>query len=111
MLTPSKLVKIITYCPKKSAEAVRLAIGQAGGGKIGNYSNCAFLSAGEGYFLPLDGAHPALGKIGKIEKVKEIKIEFVCEEEKIKDVIAAIKSVHPYEEVVIEILPLLNYEQ
>lgn len=108
-MTESKLVKIQVYCPKDAADTVRLAIGKVGGGKIGNYSYCAFLSSGKGYFLPLTGAKPTIGEVGKTEEVEEIKIEFTCTEDKIKDIITAIKSVHPYEEPVIEILPLLNY--
>ena len=105
----SKFVKIQTFCPKESADKVRLAIGKAGAGVIGNYSFCAFVSEGHGYFMPMDGAKPAIGKLGQIEKVKEMKIEFVCEKSKIKDVIKAIKDAHPYEEVPVDIFELLDY--
>lgn len=40
-----------------------------------------------------------------------MKIEFVCEQNKIKDVIEAIKKAHPYEEVPIDIVELLDYEK
>lgn len=106
----SKIVKIQTYCPKKSADNVRLAIGKAGGGVIGNYTYCAFLSEGHGYFLPMEGSNPTIGKHGEIEKVVEVKIEFVCEQDKVEDVIEAIKKAHPYEEVPIDIFQLLDYE-
>jgi len=106
----SKLVKIQTYCPKKVADDVRLAIGKAGGGAVGNYTYGAFVTEGYGYILPMEGSNPAIGKKGKIEKVAEVKIEFVCENGKIKDVVYAIKKVHPYEEVPIDILQLLDYK-
>lgn len=92
------------------ADKVRLAIGEAGGGKLGNYSYCAWITEGQGYFLPLEGADPAIGKIGKIEKVEEVKIEFICEESKVKQVIEAIKKVHPYEEVPIDVIQLMDFE-
>ena len=104
----STVVKIQTYCPKDAADRVRLAIGKAGGGQLGNYHYCAFVSEGKGYFLPMEGARPAIGEIGKIEEVKEVKIEFVCEKEKINDVMQAIKDAHPYEEVPIEVFPLVS---
>lgn len=107
-MKPSKNVKIETYCPKESADDVRLAIGKAGGGVIGNYTYCAFLNEGHGYFLPMEGANPTIGEQGKMEKVAEIKIEFVCKENKVKDVIEAIKQAHPYEEVPIFVSQLLN---
>jgi len=106
----SKVVKIQMYCPKESADKVRLAIGKAGGGVIGNYTYCAFLSEGHGYFLPMEGSNPTIGKQREIEKVAEVKIEFLCERDQIKNVIAAIKKAHPYEEVPIDIFQLLDYE-
>ena len=109
-MKPSKIVKIQTYCPKDSTDNVRLAIGKAGGGVIGNYTYCAFLSEGYGYFLPMEGSNPTIGKQGEIEKVAEMKIEFVCEQGKIKNIIEAIKKAHPYEEVPIDIFQLLDYE-
>ncbi|MFO8051688.1 MAG: hypothetical protein R6V01_08330 [Thermoplasmatota archaeon] len=103
------VVKIQTYCPEGHADEVRMAIGKAGGGVIGNYTYCAFLSQGHGYFLPMEGSNPAVGNIGKIEMVPEIKIEFVCERSRVKVVIEAIKKAHPYEEVPIDIIPLLDH--
>lgn len=106
----SRIVKMQTFCPVDALESVRLAIGEAGGGKMGNYSSCSFVTSGHGYFVPLDGANPAIGKVGAPEKVPEYKIEFVCEVEKVAGVIAAIKKVHPYEEVPIDIFPMLDVE-
>jgi hypothetical protein len=104
----SKNVKIQTYCPKDSADKIRLAIGEAGAGIIGNYSFCSFVTEGYGYFLPMEGSNPTIGKQGTIEKVEEVKIEFVCEEDKVEQVINAIKKAHPYEEVPIDIFQLLD---
>jgi hypothetical protein len=108
-MQPNKIVKIQTYCPKDAADEIRLAIGKAGGGTIGNYTYCAFVTNGHGYFLPMDDSNPKIGKQGQIEKIEEIKIEFVCEKDKIKQVIHAIKKAHPYEEVPIDIFPLLDF--
>ncbi len=109
-MKPNNIVKIQTYCPRANADAVRTAIGEAGGGKMGNYSHCVFVSEGFGYFLPLKGAKPAIGKTGEIEKVEEVKIEFVCEQDKVKKVVEAIKKAHPYEEVPIDIFQLIGLE-
>lgn len=103
-------IKIQVYCPTEAADSVRLAIGAAGGGQIGNYQYCAFVSSGTGYFLPLEGATPAIGAVGKISQAAEVKIEFICSSEKVKSVIAAIKGAHPYEEVPIEIYPLIDID-
>ena len=104
-------VKIETFCPRDSADKVRLAIGEAEGGTLGNYRNCAFLSNGTGYFMPMDGSRPTIGSHGEIAKVEETKIEFACEKSKVKAVIAAIKKAHPYEKVWIGITQLLDFER
>lgn len=48
----SKNVKIIVTVPETHADILREAISNAGGGKIGNYSNCSFSSKGIGRFKP-----------------------------------------------------------
>ena len=102
------LVKVQTYCPKDKADELRLVIGKAGGGEIGRYTHCSFVSEGDGYFLPQKGANPFIGRVGEIEKVKEVKIEFVCRKSKLKEVTDSLKKAHPYEEVPIEIYELLD---
>lgn len=89
---------------------MRLAIGKAGGGVIGKYTYCAFLSSGVGHFMPMEGSNPTIGTQGKMERVEEIKIEFVCEKNKVPAVIEALRKAHPYEEPPIEIYPLLDVE-
>lgn len=102
----SNNVKIVVYVPEANANEVRDAIGQAGGGKIGNYTFCSFSSKGIGRFLPQEGANPAIGEIGKLESVEEERIEVTCSRELAADIISAIKSIHPYEEVVLDVYPL-----
>jgi hypothetical protein len=41
--------------------------------------------------------------------VEELKIEFICERDNVKKVIAAIKREHPYEEPAIDVFELLNF--
>ncbi|MDO8564781.1 MAG: hypothetical protein Q7R88_02180 [bacterium] len=101
---------IITFVPETHAVAVRLAMGNVGAGKIGNYTHCSFSVKGTGRFIPQTGAHPALGKVGEIEEVPEERIEMVCRAELLNEVITAIKKAHPYEEVPIFIFPLENVE-
>ena len=106
-----ELVKIVVFIPETHTEIVRKAMGDAVAGKMGNYSHCAFITKGTGKFLPLVGAHPFIGEVGKTEEVSEDKLEMLCEKEKAKDVIAAIKKVHPYEEVAFDIFPELSEEE
>lgn len=94
--------KVVVYVPIESAGSVREAIANAGGGKSKKYSHASFSSRGVGRFKPMPGAHPAIGKIGKLEKVEEEKIEVVCDVKILKKIMAAIHRSHPYEEPAIE---------
>lgn len=93
-----KQVKIVVFVPKTHTDVVRQAMGNAGAGKIGNYSHCSYSSDGVGRYKPLDGAKPFIGAVGKSEEVAEERIEFVCDKSKVKEVVAAMRKVHPYEE-------------
>src|SRR5438105_3679537 len=93
-----KVMKVFVSVPREYADALRKAIGNAGGGQIGKYSFCSFSVVGTGRFRPDEGSNPSVGKIGQHTEVEEEKIEFVCEHEKLAAVIDAIKKVHPYEE-------------
>jgi len=56
--------------------------------------------------MPHAGAHPAIGKVGQLSKVDEVKIEMQCEAAKTKAVHEAIRKVHPYEEPAIEFVKI-----
>ena len=102
-------VTIETFVPETHAEKVRLAMGEPGAGRVGQYSHCSFSVKGIGRFRPEKGANPAIGNIGKIEEVKEERITMHCERRLIKDVISAIKEAHPYEEVPIFVYPVEKF--
>ena len=101
--------KIVVYVPLTHADAVREAIGQAGGGKLGKYSFCTFTTKGIGRFRPDEGANPHIGQVGVIEAVEEEKVEVTCDARVVGNVIAAIKRVHPYEEVVMDVYELIDW--
>lgn len=101
-------VKIVVFVPLTHADAVRAAMADAGAGKIGNYSGCTFSSRGTGRFRPEAGANPHIGSVGEPEAVEEERVEVLCPREKVADVVAAIKSAHPYEEVALDVYPLLT---
>lgn len=102
----SNLYKIVIFVPLTHSDIVRKAMGDTGAGLIGNYSHCTWSTAGFGRYIPLEGAHPAIGEIDKFEQVEEERIETLCEKNKVKAVLEAIKKVHPYEEVAYDLIPL-----
>ena len=104
----SKFVKIVVFVPETDADNVRAALGKAGAGKIGNYSNCSFSAKGTGRFQPEQGADPYIGTIGQLEAVAEERIETICDRTQLATVIAAMKAAHPYEEVAYDVYALEN---
>lgn len=103
-------VKIVVFVPETHTDIVREAMGNAGAGKIGNYSHCTFSSKGVGRFKPEVGANPHIGEVGKFEEVVEERIETVCLRENLQKVISAIKEAHPYDEVALDVYALDDYE-
>ena len=101
-----KKYKIVVYVPEESAEKLREAMGDAGAGKIGNYTHCTFTLKGTGRFKPEEGANPTIGKVGKLEEVSEDRIETVCSGDNLQSVLEAIRKNHPYEEPATDVYPI-----
>ena len=90
--------KIVVFVPTASAEAVLDAMAAAGAGAFGEYDRCAWSTSGEGTFRPGAGAHPAIGAVGVVERVPEVRLELVLPHARRAAVIAALRATHPYEE-------------
>ncbi|MFA5658492.1 MAG: Nif3-like dinuclear metal center hexameric protein, partial [Oscillospiraceae bacterium] len=73
------------------------AMTAAGGGTLGAYSGCAFYTGGTGTFLPLEGAKPYVGEVGRRETVPEARLEMIVPPSKRSAVIQAMLDAHPYE--------------
>lgn len=100
------MYKLVVTVPESHADLVREAIGRAGAGKLGNYSFCTFTTKGVGRFKPEEGANPTIGEVGKMEAVKEEKIECQCEEAVLDAVLVALRAAHPYEEIAYDLWKL-----
>ena len=101
-------VKIIVTIPLDNVEEVRNAICEAGAGIIGNYTHCSMTTKCIGSFKPNNNAKPYIGKKNKLEFIDEEKLEVVCDVKKVKEVVSSLRKVHPYEEPVIDIIPLID---
>lgn len=86
------------FVPVSHLEIVKEALFETGAGRFKNYDNCSFEVKGVGQFRPLEGSKPFIGKLDKVEKVEEYRVEMLCEDSVIKDVINKLLEVHPYEE-------------
>lgn len=103
-------VKIIVTSPIENADEIKIALGNAGAGVIGNYSHCSTSERCIGTFKGNDNANPYIGEKNKLEIVNEEKIEVQCDISIVKDVLKKLREVHPYEEPAIDIIPLINEE-
>ncbi|OPJ57056.1 Nif3-like dinuclear metal center hexameric protein [Alkalithermobacter paradoxus] len=103
-----KMYKIVVYVPLSHEDKVREALGLSGAGHIGNYSNCTFNTKGIGTFMPLENTNPYIGSKGNLEKVQEVRIETICSENILSNVISKMIDAHPYEEVAYDIYELRN---
>lgn len=103
-----KLFCLTFYTPVAEAEKVRTAVLDCGAGHIGAYSHCSFNQSGEGTFLPLEGAYPFVGTIGRLHTEAEIKTEITVPEHLLPTALRTLKAVHPYEEPVWHAICLNN---
>ena len=94
----TQLHTLVAYVPRTHTQAVLAAIGDAGAGRIGNYSHCSFVTAGTGRFTPLDGAAPFIGDVNRATEVAEDRIECVVGQDLLDAVVLALRAAHPYEE-------------
>ncbi|HQV93083.1 MAG TPA: hypothetical protein PLA27_05890 [Anaerolineales bacterium] len=102
-------VKLEIFIPQDHAMKLADALSEIGVGVIGNYDHCVALTPVRGFFRPMEGANPFEGEVGTISEVAEYKMEVNCKRELVEDAIKVIKSAHPYEEALINVIPLANH--
>jgi len=113
ILQPKKnnLKQLNVYVPKDYSEKVKEALFSAGAGNIGFYDECSFKVEGKGTFRPTEGSNPFSGEQNVRENADEDMISVIFESFKQNQLIAALKSAHPYEEVAHQIYQLDNENQ
>lgn len=105
----NKIFKIETFIPEEYVNELRKELNEAGALTIGgNYDNCMTTSRVIGYWRPLKGAQPFMGIENELCTAEEIKVEFCCKFEVMQKAVDVIKKVHPYEQPVINVLPLID---
>ena len=103
-----KKVKFEVYIPEEYRDKLREALNDIGVLGVGNYDNVMSVTKVTGYWRPLKNANPFDGEINKLSKASEDKIEFATDINNVENAVKVIKEVHPYEEPVINIIPLIN---
>ena len=88
---------LVFYVPPSHLDDVKEAVFAAGGGRIGNYDRCCWQTLGRGQFRPLPGSAPFVGRQGDVETCDEVRVELVCLEDCLENVLNALRASHPYE--------------
>ena len=100
--------KLEIFIPESHLKILQETLRECDAGHIGNYDSCMSYSRVVGTWRPLEGTHPYSGVIGQVCSQEEIKAEVTCRACDIDRVIEAVKKIHPYEEPVINVLPLIR---
>ena len=100
------LYKREIFVPESHFEAVRRALWDQDAGHIGNYDRCLSWSRVHSCWRPLEGTNPYDGRPGELSQAAELKVEVSCKGENLAATLAALRAAHPYEEPVINVLPL-----
>jgi dinuclear metal center YbgI/SA1388 family protein len=98
--------KVVTFVPPDRLDAVARAMFAAGAGRIGDYEQCSYRLQGEGTFFGAESTDPQVGEKGRLERVRETRIEMIVPAAKLPEVIAALRAAHPYEEPAFDVYPL-----
>jgi len=104
----SPFFKLEIYAPEESVDEILNALAQARAGEIGRYDHCATVIPVQGFWRPLEDATPYEGNPNELFSGSEVKLEVLCREEYLLEAVGAVREVHPYEEPVINIIPLAN---
>ena len=101
-----KYCKLEIFIPETKILELQKALQKVDAGHIGNYDSCMSVSQVTGYWRPLDGCDPYIGENGKISSEPEAKVEVTIYAEAVERTIQAITEVYPYEEPVINAIPI-----
>jgi dinuclear metal center YbgI/SA1388 family protein len=102
------LSKLVVFVTAADLDRVRENLFAAGAGVIGDYRHCSYIVEGTGTFLPLAGARPTIGEVGRDEQVAELRLEMVFPSGRAEEVVSALIAAHSYEEPAYDIFPLEN---
>ena len=98
--------KLEIFLPESHLEPLRKALQGVDAGHIGRYDSCLSYTPVTSCWRPLEGAVPYLGRIGEVSWEQEVKVEVTCLTDRLEGTLEAVRRVHPYEEPVINVIPL-----
>ena len=100
-------LKLEIFIPESHFPQLQKTLQDMDAGHIGNYDSCLSFSPVTETWRPLPGTNPFIGTSGEISCEPELKVEVTIRAEKLQETIRAVRNVHPYEEPVINAIPLI----
>ena len=99
--------KLEIFLPETHLAAMEAALLSVDAGHLGGYDGCLSYTPVTSTWRPLAGSTPYLGAVGARSREPELKVEVTCRMEALPETLRAVKAAHPYEEPVINVIPLL----
>ena len=104
--------KITFFAPEESVEElIHLVTGSGKAGRIGHYSDCAFVARGEGHFRAEALAEPYIGLPNASNVIPESRVEIVCPAEFCASLVQQLREAHPYETPAIDVVVLEDWAE
>ena len=106
-MTDFPCYKLEIFIPESHLSVLQQALWETDAGHIGKYDSCfSYSPVTPCSWRPPGRRHPYLGTLGQLRTEPELKVEVACPTGRVEAVLAAVKRVHPYEEPVINVIPL-----
>jgi len=100
--------KLEIYVPEEYIVSLRNALNKVGACKVGDYDNVVSITKVRGYWRPLENSTPFNGEKNEVNEGTECKIEIRCKNQYVEEALRVIKEIHPYEEPLINVIPIMN---
>ena len=104
----SEYLKLEIYIPETCLAELESALFRVDAGHIGNYDRCLSYSPVMSTWRSLPGTNPYNGVIGELSREQELKVEVTICRKNLETVMDAVRQVHPYEEPVVNVIPLFG---
>lgn len=96
MASDTQRYKLVFFTPPQALQPIKDAVFATGAGTYpgqGDYTQACFTTPGVGQFMPGESAKPAIGEVGKVTEVGEVKCEILCVGEDVtREAVAALKK-------------------
>ncbi len=102
------LKKLTTYIPFSSLDKTKKALYEAGANHIDNRSHYSFNIEGTGLFESEEDTPSHLASTNAVRQEKKAQLNVVYSFERENNIIHALRKIHPYQEIVYEVMTLDN---